>query len=68
MAMRRKLPVTLNEYKSKHCPTHGDAFAEARYAKAKFVYSHFMDRPDWHDRDFGKLTKPEHAFEIWWDV
>lgn len=50
---------------------------EARYNKAKFVYNcmkypeNTRDAPglrDWHDSTFGKLHKPEDAFEVWWDI
>ena len=74
MKMCRKFLITLEQYKQKHIAKYGDIAVEARYYKAKFVYSclkyPFDCEPylrNWFDRDFGKLTRPEDAFEIWWD-
>ena len=56
---------------------YGHLFAKDRYKKAKFVYNcmkypqNTYDCPwmqEWYDCKFGKLKKPEDAFEVWWDV
>ena len=73
----RKYPMSLQEYAEKHRTKYGDIFVESRYKKAKFVYNcmrfpentfNYPHLREWHDSNFGKLTKPEDAFEIWWDV
>lgn len=70
MSKSRKYPMSLEQYAKKHRTAYGDIFVEARYIKAKFVYDDikFNKSTRWKDKDFGKLTKPEDAFEIWWDV
>lgn len=73
MKMCRKYPVSLEEYRDMHMLEHAGVFVEARYVKAKYVYSCLKYPREngyqtFYSNTFGKLTKPEDAFKIWWDI
>lgn len=64
-----RYPMTFSKYKAKHAANGYTQAAKQRYEKAKAVYRLIQQgRGIWKDRDFGVLTKPKDAFEIWWDL
>ena len=74
-------PVNLKEYKDiiqkqindvyNDGSTLPDDIIEEKYKKACYVYDDIRKNPythNWSDSDFGKLKKPEDAFQINWDI
>lgn len=77
----KQYPVSLKKYKDiiqkqindiyDDGTTLSNNIIEAKYRKACYVYDDIRKNPythNWYDSDFGRLQKPEDAFQINWDI
>lgn len=73
MKICRKYPVSFDDYCAKHEKKYGTEGVEARYFKARLVYSAFKNIENPDNRQFAAsfqdlISKPIDAFDIWWDI